>query len=75
MNAYILIFGLLVYLTFLILIIIGAAFISNVLLNTDTTCVGIDTTVKLNIAKMTIIIFWIIFVPMCLAPIIILFKS
>lgn len=75
MNAYILIFGLLVYLTFLILIIIGAAFISNVLFNTDTTCVGIDTTVKLNIAKMTIIIFWIIFVPMCLAPIIILFKS
>jgi hypothetical protein len=63
--------GVLVYLAFIIFIFVGAGFITNVLFNAeyDTSCVGLDNRTKLNIAKMTIVMFWIVFIPLCLAPI------
>ena len=64
------IIGLLIYVTFIIFIIVGGGFITNILFNIgyDTSCVGLVTRTKLNIAKMTIVIFWIIFIPLSLAP-------
>jgi len=50
------------YTIFAIFIFIGGGFITNILFSQyDTSCVGIDTTTKLNIARLTIIMFWIVF--------------
>ena len=65
------IIGLIVYLAFITFIFVGAGFITNVLFNNeyDTNCVGLNNNTKLNIAKLTIVMFWIIFIPLCLAPV------
>jgi hypothetical protein len=62
---------LILYITFATFIFVGGGFITNVLFNVkyDPSCVGLDNETKLNIAKMTIVIFWIIFIPLCLLPI------
>ena len=65
------IIGLLVYIAFVVFIFVGGGFITNVLFNVefDPSCVGLDNRTKLNIAKMTVVMFWIVFIPLCLAPI------
>ena len=65
------IIGILVYLAFIIFIFVGAGFITNILFNSeyDTSGVGLNSNAKLNIAKMTIVMFWIVFIPLCLAPV------
>jgi hypothetical protein len=67
---------LILYITFITFIFVGGSFITNVLFDkkNDTNCVGIDNETKLNIAKMTIVMFWIIFIPLCLLPIVLGFK-
>ena len=57
--------------TFATFIFVGGGFITNVLFNVgfDPSCVGLDNQIKLNIAKMTIVMFWIVFIPLCLLPI------
>jgi len=62
--------GLVVLLLFSTFLIVGGGFITNVLFNSDydTGCVGLDTRDKKNIAKMSIVFFWIVFIPLCLAP-------
>ena len=64
------IFILVLYVVFITFIIVGGGFITNVLFNSeyDTGCVGIDTRDKKNIAKMSIVMFWMVFIPLCLAP-------
>ena len=67
------IIALLAYITFITLIIVGGAFITNILykLNEDELSnIGLNTTTKINIAKMTIVIFWITFLPLCIAPLV-----
>jgi hypothetical protein len=61
---------LLLYITFITLILVGAGFITNVLFNKgfDSSCVGLDNETKLNLAKMTLVIFWIIFIPLSIGP-------
>jgi len=65
------IIGLVLYLAFITFIFVGAGFITNVLFNNeyDTSCVGLNNNTKLNIAKLTIVMFWIVFIPLCLAPV------
>lgn len=64
------IIGVIIYIAFITCIFVGAGFITNVLFNAeyDTSCVGLNNNTKLNFAKMTIVIFWIVFIPLCLAP-------
>lgn len=51
------------YLIFAIFIFIGGGFITNILFsNYDTSCVGINTKTELNIARLTMIMFWIVFI-------------
>lgn len=55
----------LLVLTFIIFIFVGAGFISNVLYSSSSDelqCVGLDNKDKVNIAKLTIVMFWIIFI-------------
>lgn len=63
----------LAYITFVILIIIGGAFITRVLYNSsdeELSVVGIDNTNNIKIAKLTIVIFWITFLPLSIAPLV-----
>ena len=62
------IFMLILYVAFISFIFVGAGFISNVLFNSeyDTSRVGINTSTKLNIARLTIIMFWILCTPVLL---------
>lgn len=62
-------------LVFAIFIFIGGGFVTDVLFNEkyDTSCVGINTDTKLNIAKLSIVMFWIVFIPLCLLPIALVF--
>ena len=59
----------LVYLAFIIFILLGGGYITNILFSSsyDTACVGLDTDKK-NIAKMSIVMFWMVFIPICIAP-------
>lgn len=62
-----------VYLAFAILTFIGAGFISDVIFNStrdQLDQVGIDSNFKLGLAKITIILFWLVFIPLCLGPIV-----
>lgn len=61
---------LLAFLAFAIFIIIGGVFITDILFNSkfDPSSVGINTEIKLNIAKLTIVMFWIVFIPLCILP-------
>jgi len=61
---------LVLYVSFITFIFVGGGFITNVLYNSEynTSCVGLDNNTKLNIAKMTIVMFWIVFIPLALAP-------
>ena len=65
------IIGLISYVAFITFILIGGGFITDVLFNAEynTDSVGLDTRDKKNIAKMSIVMFWIVFIPLCLAPI------
>lgn len=54
---------LIIFVVFFIFLFIGGGFITSIVFNKDTTCVGLDTTDKQNIAKMTMVMFWIIFIP------------
>jgi len=62
---------LILFITFITFIFVGGGFITNVLFNEkyDPECVGLDNKTKLNIAKLTIVMFWIVFIPLCLLPI------
>ena len=64
-------FLLLSYLAFVIFIYIGAVFITKALFKSadwELRFVGINNDTELNIAKMTIILFWIVFIPLSLLP-------
>jgi len=62
--------ALLSYLTFITFILVGGGFITNVLFNSEynTDTVGLNNRDKKNIAKMSIVMFWIVFIPLCLTP-------
>lgn len=63
---------LLSYITFIIFIFIGGGYITNALFNSEPVqlvCVGINNETQLNIAKMSIVLFWIVFIPLSLLPI------
>lgn len=64
------------YLAFITLIYVGAAFITNILFNKgfDPECVGLDNNAKIGLARFTIVIFWIGFIPTSLLPILIKLK-
>jgi hypothetical protein len=63
--------ALIIFITFVTFIFIGGGFITNILFNAgfDPSCVGIDNINKLRIAQMTIVLFWIVFIPLCIIPI------
>ena len=63
---------LILYITFITFIYIGGGFITNTLFNKgfDPSCVGLDNDAKLNIAKFTVVVFWIVFIPLGLVPLI-----
>ena len=65
------IFAILLFVAFATFIFVGGGFITNVLFNVgfNPSCVGLDNETKLNIAKMTIVMFWIVFIPLCILPI------
>lgn len=65
------IIGLIIYLTFIIFIFVGGGFITKILFKNeyDTSCVGINNKTELNIAKLTIVMFWIIFILLFLASV------
>jgi len=68
-----LLLAILLYITFVILIFIGGIFITKILFNSNDTqlsCIGLDNKDQLNIAKMTIVLFWIVFIPLCMAPLV-----
>ncbi len=74
MIQVILTFGILTYLTFVIFIFIGGGYITNILYKSDKSqlaCIDLDKTDKLNIAKLSIVLFWIVFIPLCILPLII----
>ena len=70
-KIYLKIIILFAYIAFITFIFVGAGFITNILFNVkyDVSCVGLDTKTKLNVAKMTIVMFWIVFIPLSLAPV------
>ena len=63
--------ALILFVAFATFIFVGGGFITNVLFNIgfDPRCVGLDNEAKLNLAKLTIIMFWIMFIPLFLLPI------
>lgn len=68
-----LITAILLYITFVILIFIGGGFITKILFNSNNTqlsCIGLDNKNQLNIAKMTMVLFWIVFIPLCILPLV-----
>ena len=67
---------LLFYVAFVVFIFVGGGFITNVLFNSDLdpSCVGLDNRTKLNIAKLTIIMFWVVFIPLCILPVLLGLK-
>ena len=69
--------GLLV-LIFIIFIFIGGGFISNVLFSKsadDLSHVGLDTGDKIRISQMTIIIFWLLFLPLVIYGSLVVYKT
>lgn len=65
--------GLLAYLVFVIFIFIGGVYITKILFNSNISqlaCIGLSDTNELNIAKITIVLFWMVFIPLCVLPII-----
>lgn len=65
----------LLYLIFVIFIFIGGGFITNVLFSKpidELAIVGLDNEAKINISKMTIVLFWIVFIPLCMLPFVLL---
>ena len=68
-----LLIAVLLYITFVILIFIGGGFITKILFNSNYTqlsCIGLDNKDQLNIAKMTMVLFWIVFIPLCILPLV-----
>ena len=68
----------LAYITFVILILIGGIYLSNIVFNESSAnleFVGIDTTDKRNICRMVIVLFWIVFIPLCILPILLAMKK
>jgi hypothetical protein len=64
---------LLAYLAFVIFIFIGGGFITKLLFNSDPNqlrSIGINTETEINIGKMTIILFWLVFIPLTIVPIV-----
>jgi len=64
-------FLLLSYVAFVIFIFVGGGYITNILFYShadNLQNVGITTTTQLNIAKLTIVLFWIVFIPLSLLP-------
>lgn len=74
-NKILLILLSLLYLVFIIFIYIGGGFITDVLFNSEPgqlTCINLNDKTRLNIAKMSIVIFWIIIIPLSLLPLLFL---
>jgi len=68
-------FLLLAYITFVVLIFVGGGYITNALFNSkpdQLSCVDITNETQLNIAKMTNVLFWIVFIPLSLLPFVLL---
>jgi hypothetical protein len=68
-------FLLLAYITCILFIFIGGGYITNVLFNSEPAqlaCVDITNETQLNIAKMTNVLFWIVFIPLSLLPFVLL---
>jgi hypothetical protein len=63
------------YIAFLTFFYIGAAFITNTLFNIEYNLsnVGLDNNAKVGLTRFTIVIFWIVFIPLSLLPFIKLF--
>ena len=69
---------LLAYITFILFIFIGGGYITKILFNSSDSqlsCVGLSDKTELNIAKLTIILFWLVFIPLCILPIILGIKD
>jgi len=67
---------LLAYLSFIIFIFIGGGYITRIIYKSDKTqlaCIDLDDTDQLNIAKLTVVLFWIVFIPLCILPLILAF--
>lgn len=68
----------LAYITFVIFIILGGIFISNSVFQEsmdNLRVVGIDTVDKRNIARMVMVLFWIVFLPLCFLPFYFIIKK
>jgi amino acid transporter len=68
---------LLAYITFILFIFIGGGYITKILFNSNNqqlSSVGLSDKTELNIAKLTIILFWLVFIPLCILPIILGIK-
>ena len=74
-NMYLNIAILACYVIFMVFIIVGASFITNVLFNKeyDPSCVGLTDAGRLGFARMTIIVFWLVFIPLSAYPLLVLF--
>ena len=65
--------GILAYLAFIIMIFIGGVYITKTLFKSSPEqldCINLSKTDELNIAKMTIVLFWIVFIPLCILPLV-----
>jgi hypothetical protein len=67
------IIGLVLYLSFIVFLYVGAGFITNILFNVEynQSCVGLDNNTKIGISRFTMVIFWIAFIPLSLLPFVI----
>lgn len=66
---------LLFYLAFLVFFYVGAGYITDVLFNVkyDLSTVGLDNNGKVGITRFTMVIFWIVFIPLSFLPFVKLF--
>jgi len=58
------------YITFIILIFVGAGFITQVVFNSNAEqleVIGL-TQSQANLARMSIVLFWLVFIPLCCVP-------
>jgi hypothetical protein len=67
----------LTYLTFIILLYIGGGFITNAVFKkseAQLSNVGLDNSDQIHIAQMTMVIFWIFFIPLSILPVLLMLK-
>lgn len=66
---------LLFYIAFLVFFYVGAGYITDILFNVkyDLSTVGLDNNGKVGITRFTMVIFWIVFIPLSFLPFVKLF--